>query len=540
MTLRRVDWRYLLPAPNQGDRFGHLLVLGAPAGLDRELVEAGVAARVSTTVRAGERADALAVLAGADADLGAAVNALEPGGVLYWEIDRRGLAGLRRTPRGIARALRSLDLRLVATYWVVPDFQQARRFLPLDRPGAARWFFSTRFVASSLARLALRRAVLAAAGRGARALGALAPCVAVIATRSGATRPTAPSHPGFPAVLREPEARLVLLTSAQDDGSRIVVLPFREAAERPGVVFKLARRPDFDRHTAQEQATLRHLRGRLSADLARTLPTPLGAEGSGAGRGFLESPVGGHMLAVSTGRWGASTAGQIQDLRVAADWLARFHRETTVARPRWGAETMARWVEPSIARFERAVGAGDPERRLFDALRAHAATLAGQAFPVVTVHNDFNPWHVYRAGESVSVIDWEFGQDDVSLRQGPALCDLLYFANHWLNLARGVRSPATEARAFEDLFLRSGRGDRHCRAARAAFATYLAQVELSPGFLPLLLAVTWIERAADRGERLQALRGGGEGGGEENQFVVKVAQLAKAKDRLFGGPVSPP
>jgi hypothetical protein len=238
---------------------------------------------------------------------------------------------------------------------------------------------------------------------------------------------------------------------------------------------------------------------------------------------------------VSTGRWGASTAGQIQDLRVAADWLARFHRETTVARPRWGAETMTRWVEPSIARFEQAVGAGDPERRLFDALRAHAATLADQAFPVVTVHNDFNPWHVYRAGESVSVIDWEFGQDDVSLRQGPALCDLLYFASHWLNLARGVRSPATEARAFEDLFLRSGHGDRHCRAARAAFATYMAQVELSPGFLSLLLAVTWIERAADRGERLQALRRGGEGGGEENQFVVKVAQLAKAKDRLFGG-----
>ena len=48
-SLRRADWRFLLPNPPEGS-FQHLVLLGGPAGLAKRIVEEGIARRVSCEI----------------------------------------------------------------------------------------------------------------------------------------------------------------------------------------------------------------------------------------------------------------------------------------------------------------------------------------------------------------------------------------------------------------------------------------------------------------------------------------------------------
>lgn len=531
--LRRADWRFLLPSP-PGESFRHLVLLGGPPELGRRLVELGTAAEVSTGPSSGRPVDALVVLADAVVSFQDAARGLAPDAVLYWEIDRRGRGGLTKGPRWVHRQLREAGLRQTGAYWVIPEFGDARRYLPLDPPAAVGWFFATRFMASTPGRLALELLVSVALRWGDRVLESVVPCRAVIATAAARpfTPPVALSHGTFPVALRDAGIRPVLFTSGQDDGSRLVVLPFADAARQPELVIKTARLPGFTRHSEQEQATLVQLRAAFPADLRQTLPDPLGMAGTGSAAAFLETLIPGRMLAASTGRWRAPLERQVGDLGLAAEWLARFHEATLLWR-RWDGTEIDRWVEQPLARYQDAFGLQEAERRLFAAVRRRAATLEGESLPIVWAHNDFNPWHLYRAGSDVGVIDWEFGRANLAERQGPALCDLIYFITHWIHLARGLHGEAAALRGFGELFLAGAGPDARSDAARDALATYMRRLDLHPGFLPLLLVYTWVERAVDRYHRQLALESPAPAARGENRFARYVEILAQGTTDLF-------
>jgi hypothetical protein len=136
------------------------------------------------------------------------------------------------------------------------------------------------------------------------------------------------------------------------------------------------------------------------------------------------------------------------------------------------------------------------------------------------VHNDYGPWNIHRAGNRVTVIDWELGPD-AQARRGPALADLIYFATEWHLRARRLRGRRAELRGFRTLFLEP-RGAA-ARAARDAFEDYMRQVGVDPRFFPLLVVVAWVDRALDRADR-QA-RAGATGSGE-NRYADYVRLLA--------------
>jgi hypothetical protein len=146
-TLRRADWRYLLPPPC-GKRYRHLLLLGGPAGLADLLRAEEIAERVDTAPVRG--ADLVVAMADCAASPSALATYLAPGGVLYREIDRRRLGMLATTPGRLAASLRASGLGPISSHWIIPELASARRYLPLDHPGALRWYFGTLHPAGSV------------------------------------------------------------------------------------------------------------------------------------------------------------------------------------------------------------------------------------------------------------------------------------------------------------------------------------------------------------------------------------------------------
>jgi hypothetical protein len=533
--LRRADWRFLLPRP-PGGAFEHLVLLGGPRGLGQRLVEAGTASRVSTTTTKTDPADALVILADARVRLHDVAGCLTAGGVLYWEIERPPWLRLYAPQDGLPTSFEWPVYGRTGVYWVIPNFSEARRYLPLDVPAAIEWFFATRFVAGSLGRRLAELLVRGALRWGETAMAAVVPCYGVLATgeKHVFTPASILGDPSLPDSLRARDTRMALFTSGQDDGSRVIVLPIETAASQPALVVKLARLPEFAGHTRQEQATLTELRARLGPELMDTVPAPLGRLDSGGDTGFVETSVPGQMLAASVGRWGARAPRQIEDLRLAADWLTRFHERTMDRRVRWDAGEIERWIEQPLTRYQAGFGTAPDEIRLFQAVRRRAESLVGRQLPIVWQHNDFGPWHLYRSAGRLSVIDWEFGRADISERLGLPLCDLLYFLVHWNDLARRLRGSAAELRGFRRLYLHSSATDSRQLAARQAISDYMRRLGIHPDFFPILLIATWVERANERLQRRQTLGADAPGEGRDDRFVRQVEVLAQHAPVLFG------
>lgn len=529
-SLRRADWRFLLPAPPAGG-FAHMALLGGPSGLAERLIEIGLARHVSRALPGDRSADAVVALHDARVPLAAAAASLAPGGSLYYEIDRRRPAHLTDTPARARVSLLAAGLRPTGCYWAAPAFEGCKRYLPLDEPGALRWYLGTLYAAGTplhqLVGLAMRALASAGSGR----FAALAPCYAITAVNGADT--------GTPSVLGRPELRGLLppgplrpavLTSGQDEGSRAVLLPFAAGAERPSAVVKLATVSGFNANTEREQAALASIRARLDDRLRPSIPQPLGQLRYGDLAVGVESCAAGPTLVASSGSWGAPAAHKIADLRAVASWLAEFHRQTVVARPSWGAEQAAHWVEQPLDDYARRFGLAGAEPRLFAAARARAGQLAGAVLPIALLHNDLGPWNIYRSGERLTVIDWEMGAEADPGRYGPGLCDLVYFVTHWSYVARHRYGEAAELAGFAELFAGAA-PDTLLRDARQTLAEYLAALAIDARFLPLLLAYTWVRRALDRADRQSALGGAAARAG--NRYVQYVGILAAHTDRLF-------
>jgi aminoglycoside phosphotransferase (APT) family kinase protein len=333
-----------------------------------------------------------------------------------------------------------------------------------------------------------------------------------------------------------------MLTSGQDEGSRVVLLPFAPRRAEPIAVVKVARRASVNANIAGEQATLAEIRAGLPPALRRSIPQPLGllaAAGAGGLAVGVETYVPGRALLVSSGRWPASRARQIADLRLAADWLGSFHEQAQVARPAWDAGQWHRWFGAPLDAYRAAFGPTEAEEGLFGAARERSRALAGARLPIVWQHNDYGPWNLFRDGRRLLVIDWEFDEGSSGRRDGPALCDLLYFVMQWSQLVHRRDGEPAESDEFRLLFLDPDPGDTLREAARAVVAGYLARLGIDPGFLPLLLVHTWLTRALDRHRRQRDLGAAGGDGRAGNRYVPYVALLAARAGRLFGDDLAP-
>lgn len=530
VRLRRADWRFLLPPPPPGG-YRHLVLLGGPDALGERLATLGVAKRVSRSLASSVPADLVVLLSGARKCPAEAASVLTTGGALYVEVDRRLAPNRLVTPSRMERTLRAAGLSIAGSYWIFPDLEHSRRYLPLDLGPALDWYLNTlhppRTLAGALVALGLRTL---SRGRTER-LAPWVPCYGIAAVRGAPRPPSILAQPEIAALVGGGDVRTAVLTSGVDDGSRVVMLPFRPGERSPALVIKASRLPAFNGHTEREQATLRQLRDRLDADLRPTLPEPLGLveyENLSVG---LESAAAGPSLAVTSGAWRGSVRRAIEDLEAATRWLAAFHRrvsDTNAWTTEWAADTEARF-----ARYRDLLRADEAEAALLELAGRRAWELVGRSMPVVWLHNDFGPWNVHRAGNHVTVIDWEYGGAEESERTGPGLCDLLYFLATWGLRVWQARTPARELECFRRLHVEPERGDPVAAAAHGAIARYMADLEIDREFYPLILVRTWAERALDRFDR--------QGTSDErrpdprsgNPYAAYVGALASARERLF-------
>lgn len=529
-SVRRMDWRFLLPDP-PGGAFEHLVLLGSSADLAQWVIDCGYARRVSREVPGGRSADALVILHGASADLPEAAHCLMPGGVLYYEAERWKPWHIA-TPSRARRALQRSGLSLTGFYWVRPGFDTCQMYLPLDDAGPMRWFLEAKFVAATPGWrfLAPLLRLLARLDSGLFALLAGACAVTAIVSPAVGSVPSVLGHPALPERLRRRPLQLLVLTAGDDDVNRVIILPFAPGVSQPLAVLKCSRLPSRNPHTENEQDVLAQLRRDLDGTMRGTVPEPLGIlQWHGISVG-VESSVPGRLLITSTGRWGRPLWRKTDDLHAAVDWLVALHRQTRADPSAWqGAELLDK-TEGLLAAYERAYGTVADEERLFAAVRERARALANVPLPRVWEHYAYADWNIYRAGRATYVVDWEGGEI------GLPLCDLLYLVTHWTYNVRRLSGEASHIQGFRDIFCRPVATDPAIIAGRAAITDYMARLAIDRRFLPLLLVLLWVVHALGRVDREEALGGRGADLRAGNIYVGYIGVLAAHVESLFAAP----
>jgi aminoglycoside phosphotransferase (APT) family kinase protein len=508
---RRLDWRFLLPHPPGG--FDHLVLLGGNATLAALAAELGVARRVSLSLAVADRADLVAVLGGRWEDPHRVAAALMPGGVWYWEIDRRSAP---RAPAATARRLATAGLMTSAMYWIRGGFAHPRMFLPLDRDAALAWYFENIFRTPSGWRRVLRAGLrILTRWQGPR-LGRLVRRYALVG--AGGQPPSVLGVAGT-AVGDDPRPLVVL--GGEGDWSRVTLVPFAAQRDTPRTVVKVARRPAFSGRTAHEQSLLGQLRACAPAWLQESIPQALGFhEWHGHGVG-VESCAAGKPLHSEALKGGA---GAVQRLSEAAAWLTAFHQTTQRTRLH-GEALQERIVRAPLAGYETAFGLERDEALLFARARSHAEGIAGADLPIAVQHGDFGPWNVFRNGGKVTVVDWE------AAHEGPGLCDLLYFVMHWEAASR----PHTMTHRVRRLALPLSlpRTDPLAEAARCELLRYMGRLGIAERLHPHVVLYTLVEQALERAARLREQGDPRATDRASNPYVSRVVALARDANGLF-------
>ena len=211
-------------------------------------------------------------------------------------------------------------------------------------------------------------------------------------------------------------------------------------------------------------------------------------------------------------------------LTAAGTWLSDLHAATRRGRLD-GAALRERIVRAPLAAYEQAFGQEKAEAGLFDRARRHVDRANGVALPIVIEHGDFGPWNVFRDGRAITVVDWEAARD------GPPLCDLLYFVTHWESqLRHGGISEAAQRLAIP---LSTPRSDTLAEVTRRQILRYNRRLEIADTLYPLLVLYTFVEQALDRMARLAELGDPGATARAGNPYVACVAALARGAERLF-------
>jgi aminoglycoside phosphotransferase (APT) family kinase protein len=473
---------------------------------------------VATALPAGGTVDAVAVLAGADPPAARVAAALAPGGVVYWENDRRRPGCRRRTPARVAAALAAAGLAPAGRFAVRPGLARPELYLPVDEPGPFRWYASSVYVAARPVQRLGEAAVRAVTGLDGRRLAAIAPFHAVVAVHG--------ERPG-PAVAERAAGATGPVALVNHGGNRVVLFAFEGAA--PATVVKVPEQPAFAARTVREQEVMREVRAALGP-AADAVPEPAGLADVGLGvPAAVEAGAPGRTMARSSGRWGRPLARRVEDLTAAAAWLERLHVDARVADGRWDAHARRTWLDGPVARFAERFGTTAAEDRLFAATAARAAALDGAPLPVVWQHGDYTVWNLVRDRDRLRVLDWE------GARPGLPLCDLDRFATHWHELATGARTERDRQAALAALFLDPDAGARApaTAAARDALDRHRRAVGVPAGLAPVLLVAAWVELCVRRSDQQRDGGAAPAGARAGNPNLPYLATLAGGCGRLF-------
>lgn len=498
-SLRRLDWRFLLPSAGEG-RFRHLVMIGGTEALGTRLIEDGFAASVSLEACEPGAADAVVVLAdqySPGLDLEAALSMLSPDGVLYYEADRRDRAGRGYSLPATRRIVRNAGFDVIGRYWIHSDFKVRGLFLPLDRPESIRWYLRCSQVAAT-ALEELRSSVQCAIARVSPGnLDRLVGRYAIVAAGPDASRgaPGILDAPAVPETFRNPAARPILIANGSDEWGRVVLLPFAPSEDAPIGVVKLARLAARTADIEAEQNALRKLREVLDPSMSASIPDPLGSWDRWGLKITAESYLRGRALSTIFGRWRVSDQVVTRAFNLAADWLENLSVDSPAEIRRWEKADHEQWIAQPIKEYLLHCTPDVECRNLVEMALTEARSLEGRSVPLVWMHYAYGPWNLLVDGDRLSVIDWEGFDMDLPL------LSLLYFAHSVYLAVERPRSPREELACFERLFCRTPAPGSIEASIHGRIEGLVNRLGLPRMYIPVAVTMLWAARAASIARR---------------------------------------
>jgi GT2 family glycosyltransferase len=479
-TLRRADWRFLLPDPRPARSvcFADGLLAQAVAAMSDQLIE-------STTHPIGE-CD-LAVARNPDRQtLQAAWTALRLGGTCYVE----WTSPLAGGPANMRQRLEAIGFMQVACYWPwpLPDRASPLYWLPLESPHVVRYLLANRVRGRGLLNRAGNK-VLEVMWRLSLSLRLLAP-LSVIARKPPVVDANVldvirTSWNNWSSEPLPQHLEWMLLTGGAKPINKVVGLVFAEPDRFPRLIVKLARVAESVAALDREAANLRAVQA-LRSDRVRGIPQVL----------FLQQWAGQTVLGETalTGRplYTVLRRDTCRDLALkVTEWLAALAEHTTPC-PR--ANWWERLIETTINEFERNFGRViDPAK--VQATRTILATLGD--LPLVCEQRDCSPWNVLIADDDELVIlDWESAEP-----HGLPLLDLIYFLTYLIFFLDGAMESKrfTESyRTMLDPATFTGRIVADCQQI------YMDCMGLDPIVLRPLRLLTWLIHSRSEYQRFVA------------------------------------
>jgi hypothetical protein len=483
--VRRVDWRFLLPAPRvkRAICFAHGDLRASLALVADQVVGPRDAMAVDCD---------LAVAVDPDArTLEAALAVLRPGGWCYVEWTKPGSGSwLRLTSR-----LLHAGFERPKSYLLWRSMTRVLAWVPLDSVPATRYFERQVPAARAFRRLQARwaRTLFIRAGKA----GFRRP-LCTLARKPGGTESNedAPTSFGMPrsnwsrlGLAGGPEeAAFLMLTGGPRTGSKIAALIFAGSEPHPSLLLKLARSNDAAEGLRREARALRAVESRGRLDLAQTPRVIFTAEDQFPPAIGETALVGVPLQSVVSRRNYRRFALQ------ATDWLVGLANSSRND----DAPGLTQLVERTLGQFEVDFG---PTLEAGLIRRARDVLGRLERLPIVHEHRDFSPWNVFVTVDGrLAIFDWESSQ----LQGLPAL-DLLYFLTYLAWALDAENSTSGVLRAWctaRDSATLPGAVYRECTAR------YAKAVGVASGSLPGLALLTWMIHSRSEYRRLVGDAGG--------------------------------
>jgi aminoglycoside phosphotransferase (APT) family kinase protein len=468
-SIRRVDWRFLLPRA----AFGTVAVIGAADdtvfdGLG-QIAERVVRAAGHGALGEDSAPDLVVTIAATRPVLKEALRLVPEGGWIYAGAGPRGVRG-RAPVRAVGAALQSAGFTDIRRSWHWPSEPAALEIVSLDDAPAVRFTLARR----RSGRAARVKATMAGVALRVHLLDRIVPGWSVVGRRPTAEEAGSASNAIDPVRANVPDgggagAAVVLLTPRFRASRHVIGLVLRPAGDGLAAVVKLARLSNDHGGIRREAEALRRA-GELGVSgvplvlLFRDAPDPA----------LVESALDGVVIAGREVR--AAPEAAISEVEAWTAALAGMRGERIVPlRTLWAPalERVAAHVGDDTSSASAAIG------KLADRTGIILGALGESAVPVVLEHGDLAPPNLLRLrGGGLGVIDWE-----VADLEGLPLGDLLFFAA----FVRGDPSGLGAARTS---------GSRP-PASRSPIERQAQQLGIDTALIPALQLAMWA-RWADR------------------------------------------
>ena len=463
-SIRRVDWRFLLPE----GAFTTVAVVGTA---DEPVLD-GLGQVAGTVIRVdgegpddGAKADLVVTIAASRTVLDRALRRVPPGGLIYAGAGPRRAAG-RSSFREVTGALRSAGFVDVHRSWHWPSEPAALEIVPIDDAGAVRLALDRR----RSGRIARVKAAMAGVALRLHVLDRIVPGWSVIGRRPWADGEPAVANALDPVRASLPdrrgaEASFVLLTPRFRASRHVVGLVLRPAGDGLAAVVKLARLSEDDGGIRREAEALRRA-GELGGSGVPEVLAFRGAPDSV----LVESALDGVVI----------TGQEVRAKPVAAIDEVEAWTRALAGEPTGPQIPLRAFWAPAVERIEGQLGPRTPLEvapiaRLTELTARILGRLDHVAIPAVVEHGDLAPPNLLRLRDGqLGVVDWE-----VADLQGLPLGDLLFFAAFLV-------SEPSDKNAVADP-----------PAVRAALERQATHLDIDPGLIPALQLVMWA-RWADR------------------------------------------